>query len=139
MLIYGLALGLTRFAITVALRPATPSKTWGYHRVEIMAALANGVTLVVLAAYIFYEAYQRFLAPPTVKTTLMLVVASIGLVANLAGILLLRGVSNKNLNVKAAFWHVMGDTISSVGVIAAAIIIAVTGWGVVDPIIAVFI
>ena len=69
----------------------------------------------------------------------MLVVASIGLVANLAVILLLRGVSHSNLNVKAAFWHIIGDTISSVGVIVAAVIIAVTGWGVVDPIIAVFI
>ncbi|MBI4284200.1 MAG: cation transporter [Chloroflexi bacterium] len=139
MLVDALALGLSLFAISVARRPSTPNKTWGYHRVEIMAALANGVTLVLLAGYIFYEAYQRFLAPPTVKTTLMLVVASIGLVANLAGMLLLREVSSKNLNVKAAFWHIMGDTISSVGVIVGAIIIAVTGLGIVDPIIAVFI
>jgi len=139
MLVDALALGLSLFAITIARRPATPSKTWGYHRVEIMAALANGVTLVLVATYIFYESYQRFLNPPTVQTTLMLVVASIGLVANLAGILLLRGVSNKNLNIKAAFWHILGDTISSVGVIVAGTIISVTGWGVVDPIIAVFI
>src|SRR3989304_7900852 len=139
MLIYGLALGLTRFAITVALRPATLSKTYGYHRVEIMAALANGVTLVLVAAYIFYEAYQRFLEPPVVRAPLMLVIASIGLVANLTGMLLLRGVSHHSLNTKAAFWHVIGDTISSVGVIAGGIIIAVTGWGIFDPIIAVLI
>src|SRR3990172_7015044 len=106
MLVDALALGLSLFAISIARRPATPSKTWGYHRVEIMAALANGVTLVVLTGYIFYEAYQRFLAPPTVKTTLMLVVASIGLVANLAGMLLLRRASHEQLNIKAAYWHI---------------------------------
>ncbi|MBI2329041.1 MAG: cation transporter [Chloroflexi bacterium] len=139
MLIDALALGLSLFAITIARRPATPSKTYGYHRVEIMAALANGVTLVLIVGYIFYEAYQRFLEPPTIQTTLMLAVASIGLVANLVGIWLLRGANHGNLNIKAAFWHIIGDTISSVGVIAAAIIIAVSGWGIVDPIIAVFI
>ncbi len=139
MLVDALALGLSLFAITIARRPATPSKTWGYHRVEIMAALANGVTLVLLALWIFYEAYQRFLAPPTVQTTLMLVVASIGLVANLIGMLLLKRASHEQLNIKAAYWHIFGDTISSVGVIVAGIIIAVAGWGVVDPIIAVFI
>ena len=139
MLVDALALGLSLWAISIARRPATPSKTWGYHRVEIMAALANGVTLVLLTGYIFYEAYQRFLAPPVVQPTLMLLVASIGLVANLAGIVLLKGVSHKSLNVKAAFWHILGDAISSVGVIFAAIIISVTGWGIVDPIIAVFI
>ncbi|MFC1991371.1 cation diffusion facilitator family transporter [Chloroflexota bacterium] len=139
MLVDALSLGLAMFAITIAGRPATPSKTYGYHRVEIMAALANGVTLVLLALWIFYEAYQRFLEPPIVQTPLMLLVATIGLIANLIGMLLLRGVSHGNLNIKAAFWHILGDTISSVGVIAASVIIMVTGWGIVDPIIAVFI
>src|SRR3990170_4398320 len=100
MLVDGLAVGLSLFAITMAARPATLSKTYGYHRVEIMAALANGVTLGLVAAYIFYEAYQRFLDPPVVRAQLMLVVASLGMVANLAGMLLLRGVSNHSLNVK---------------------------------------
>lgn len=139
MLVDTLALGLSLFAITVATRPATPSKTYGYHRVEIMAALANGILLALVSAYIFYEAYQRFLEPPTVRAPIMLLIASIGLVANLAGILLLRNVSRSNLNIKAAFWHILGDTISSVGVIAGGIIISVTGLGIVDPIIAVFI
>ena len=138
MLVDGLAVGLSLFAITMAARPATLSKTYGYHRVEIMAALANGVTLVLVAAYIFYEAYQRFLDPPVVRAQLMLVVASLGLVANLAGMLLLRGVSNHSLNVKAAFWHIIGDTISSVGVIAGGIIISIKPqWDIVDPIVAV--
>ena len=139
MLVDALALGLSLFAMTIARRPATLSKTFGYHRVEIMAALTNGTILVLVSLFIFYEAYQRFLDPPVVKTPIMLLVASIGLVANLAGILLLRKGSRGSLNIKAAFWHIIGDTISSVGVIAAGVIIAFTGWYVVDAIIAFFI
>ena len=139
MLVDALALGLALFALTIARRPATPTKTYGYHRVEIMAALANGVILVLAAVYIFYEAYQRSQDPTPVQTPLMLLVAGIGLVANLAGILLLRRASHRSLNVKAAFWHIIGDTISSVGVIIGGVIIAVTGWYIVDPIIAILI
>jgi len=139
MLVDALALGLSLFAITIARRPATPTKTYGYHRVEIMAALANGTTLILVSLYIFYEAYHRFLDPPPVQTPLMLLVATIGLMANLTGILLLRKVSRSNLNIKAAFWHIIGDTISSVGVIVGGVIILVTGWYIADPIIAVFI
>ncbi len=139
MLVDALALGLALFAITIARRPATPTKTYGYHRVEIMAALANGTTLVLVSLWIFYEAYQRFLEPPIINTPLMIAVAAIGLVANLTGLLLLRRVSHQSLNIKAAYWHIIGDTISSVGVIAAGVIISVTGWYVVDPLIAVFI
>ena len=139
MLVDALALGLALFAITIARRPVTPTKTYGYHRVEIMAALVNGTILILVSIYIFYEAYQRFLDPPIIHTPLMLLVATIGLIANLTGILLLRGVSRRNLNIKAAFWHIVGDTISSVGVIVAGIIISVTGWRIVDPLIAVFI
>ncbi len=139
MLVDALALGLALFAITIARRPATLTKTYGYHRVEIMAALANGTILILLALYIFYEAYQRFLEPPIIQAPLMLVVASIGLIANLGGVLLLRKASRGNLNIRAAFWHVAGDTISSVGVIVGGVIIAVTGWYMADPTIAVFI
>ena len=139
MLVDALALGLALFAMAIARRPATPSRTYGCHRVEIMAALANGVTLVLLALWIFYEAYQRFLDPPLVQAPLMLLVATIGLIANLIGMLLLRRASQGQLNIKAAYWHILGDTISSVGVIVAGIIISITGWYVVDPIIAVFI
>ncbi len=139
MLVDALALGLALFAMTIARRPATASRTYGYHRVEIMAALANGVTLVLLALWIFYEAYQRLLDPPAIQTSLMLLVATIGLIANLTGILLLRRASHEQLNIKAAYWHIFGDTISSVGVIIGGVIISVTGWYVADPIIAVFI
>ena len=136
MLVDALALGLSLFAFNIAKRPSTPTRTYGYHRVEIMAALANGSILVLVSAFIFYEAYRRFLEPPEVKTPLMLLVAVIGFLANLAGIILLRKGSRGTLNVKAAFWHILGDTISSVGVIAGGVIITFTGWGIVDPIIA---
>jgi cobalt-zinc-cadmium efflux system protein len=136
MLIDALALGLSLFAMTIARKPATLTRTYGYHRVEILAALANGITIGLVSVYIFYEAYQRFLAPPTVKTPLMLLVAIIGLIANLVMLLLLRRASHGSLNVKSAFWHVFGDTISSVGVIIAGVIISITGWGIIDPIIA---
>lgn len=139
MLVDALALGISLFAIAIARRPATATKTYGYHRAEIMAALANGAILVLLAICIFYEAYQRFLSPPAVQTTIMMSIAAVGLVANLTGILLLRGVRQVSLNIRAAFWHIFGDTISSLGVIVGGAIIAVTGWGIVDPIIAVLI
>jgi cobalt-zinc-cadmium efflux system protein len=139
MLVDTLALGISLFAIRIARRPPTATKTYGYHRVQIMAALANGIILVLVAAYIFYEAYQRFLNPPEVNTFLMLVVAGIGLTANLVGIRLLRGVRHSNLNIKAAYWHVLGDTISSVGVIVAGVIIWFTGLRIVDPIVAIVI
>jgi len=139
MLVDALALGLALFASVIARRPATPTKTFGYHRAEIMAALANGTTLVLVSIYIFYEAYQRFLEPPHIQAPLMLLVASIGLVANLAGIFILRKARHTNLNIKAAFWHIAGDTISSFGVIIGGVIIYMTGWYIVDPIIAVII
>jgi cobalt-zinc-cadmium efflux system protein len=139
MLVDALALGLSIFAMSIARRPATESRTFGYYRVEILAALANGAILVLVAAFVIYEAYRRLLEPPTVRPPLMLVIAVIGLVANLAGVLLLNRASHRSLNVKAAFWHVIGDTISSVGVIAAAIIIIFTKWYIVDPIVAIVI
>jgi cobalt-zinc-cadmium efflux system protein len=139
MLTDALALGLSLFAMNLARRPATATKTFGYLRAEIMAALANGVILILISAIIFYEAYQRFLVQPDVKSPLMLIVAGVGLVVNIIGIYLLRQGSRKSINVKAAFWHIIGDTLSSVGVIIGGIIIYFTGWTIVDPILAVVI
>jgi len=139
MLVYALAIGLSLFAITMARRPATATKTFGYHRVEILTALTNGAILVLVSVYIFYEAYQRFMEPPAVKTPLMLTIAIIGLFANLGGVILLNKASQESLNVKAAFWHIMGDTISSVGVIIAGIVILLTGWYIADTVAALFI
>jgi cobalt-zinc-cadmium efflux system protein len=139
MLVDALALGLSLIALNLAKKPATTTRTYGYHRAEIIAALANGVTLVLVSIYIFYESYQRFRSPPTVKTPIMLVVAVVGLAANLITMRLLHHDRHSNLNVRAAFFHVFGDMISSVGVIAGGIIIAVSGWKIADPIIAVMI
>lgn len=139
MLIDALALILSLGAMTIARRPANRTRTYGYHRIEILAALANGITVGLVSLYIFYEAYQRFSEPPVVKVPLMLSVAIIGLIANLTAIFLLRGGGTASLNIRAAFWHIVGDTMSSVGVIITAIVISITGWKVADPIVAVVI
>jgi cobalt-zinc-cadmium efflux system protein len=139
MLTDALALGLSLFAFNLARRPATPTRTYGYHRAEIMAALANGAILILVSAYIFYEAYRRFFVTPEIETPLMLVTAGVGLAANIIGMLVLRSSSRGSLNIKAAFWHIIGDTLSSVGVIIAGIIILVTGWYIVDPVLAIII
>jgi cobalt-zinc-cadmium efflux system protein len=139
MLTDALALGLSLFAISLARRPATLTRTYGYHRAEIMAALVNGTVLILVSVYIFYQAYHRFTALPAVKSPLMMAVAGVGLVANLIGMLLLRRGSRRSINVRAAFWHVIGDTLSSVGVIIAGIIIFFTGWYLADPVLAVVI
>ena len=139
MMVDALALGLSLFAVNLAKRPSTLTRTFGYHRVEIMAALANGSILVLVAAFIFIESYQRFSEPSNVRTPIMLLIACVGLAVNIAGIFLLRRGSHVSLNIKGAFWHVLGDTISSVGVITAAIVIMVTGWEYADPVVAIII
>jgi len=127
-----LALGLTIFAIRFAQRPPTASKTFGFYRVEILAAFFNGMLLLFISFYIFYEAYQRLVHPQEIKGLFMLVVAAIGLLANGVGITILRKSTQKSLNVKSAFLHIVGDTISSVGVILGALVILYTGWYLVD-------
>jgi len=128
------ALGLSLFALWFARRPAPADKTYGYHRTEVLAALANATGLLVLAGLILHEAYERLLAPPDVAGPLMLVVAVLGLVANAASAWMLhRGDIHGNLNLRGAFLHVVGDLAGSVGAILAAAIIALTGWTVVDP------
>jgi cobalt-zinc-cadmium efflux system protein len=134
-----LALGLGLFAINLARRPATANRTYGFHRAEIMAALANGTILILVSVIIFYEAYQRFNTVPTIKSPLMIGVAVVGLAANVISVILLRRGSKGSINVRAAFWHVMGDALSSVGVIIAGIVIYFTGWSIADPILAVVI
>ncbi len=99
---------------------------------EVIGGIFSGS--LALLGYIFYEAYQRFLEPTAVKTPLMLAIAIIGLFANLGGVILLNKASQQSLNIKAAFWHIMGDTISSVGVIIAGIIILWTGWYIADTV-----
>lgn len=134
-----LALGLSIFALNLAKRPANESKTYGYLRTEILAALANGSILILVSAYIFYESYQRFSDPPEVTGSLMLIIAIIGFIANMVGIKILHSASQHNLNVRGAYLHMWGDTLSSIGVIVGGIIIITTQWYYADPIISLII
>jgi len=133
------ALGLSLFAIWAAQRPATPRRTYGYHRMEILAALANGATLVAMAALIFAEAYRRWSDPPDVKGGLMLAVACGGLVVNLASLWILHGGRDESLNVRGAWLHVATDTLGSVQAIAAGVLISAFGWKWADPLASVLI
>jgi len=128
-------LGLALMAIQFAERPATPERTYGFYRVEILAALANSVVLIGISVYILYEAYHRFRNPPEVQSQAMLAVASIGLLINLVGIYLLRAASKESLNMKGAYYEVFSDLLTSIGVIVAAITMLTTGWYYADPLI----
>ncbi len=131
------ALGLSLFAQRIAFRPATHEKTFGYLRAEILAALANGVFLVVVAIYIFYQAYQRFSSVPVVKGAPMLVVAVTGLAANVATAALLFHSQKQSLNLRGAFLHVAGDALGSVGAIVAGVAMVLWRWYLADPIVSV--
>ena len=128
-------LGLALLAIRFAARPATPQKTYGYLRAEILSALLNAVVLLVLTIYILFEAYERFTNPPDVLSWPMLIVAVIGLAVNLVSMRLLSGGSSARLNVQGAYFEVLSDMLGSLGVIVAALVIMWTGWTLADPII----
>src|SRR5256885_7546921 len=130
------ALGLAWFAAVQAERPANARKTFGYHRVGILAALVNAVTLIIIAIVISLEAFQRFQHPEPVQPFIMFLSAGIGIAVNLfIGLGLQK--EGHSLNVRAATMHVFGDVIVSVGVIVAGIIILLTGWTLVDPLLSV--
>lgn len=129
----GLILAL--LAIRLAEKPANPQNSYGYYRAEILAALTNAVVLIGVSLYILYEAYQRFLSPPEIQSTPMLIVAGVGLVVNLIGMFILKKGSGESLNMKGAYFEVLSDTLTSIGVIVAAIIMLTTGWYYADPLI----
>ena len=129
------ALGLALFAIQYAERAATPAKTYGYLRTEILAALANAVALLLISFFILYEAWQRFRRPPEVLAGPMLIVASLGLILNFVSMRMLTAAAGESLNAKGAYLEVLSDTLGSVGVIAASVIVLSTGWYLADPII----
>jgi cobalt-zinc-cadmium efflux system protein len=129
----GLVLSL--LAIWFARRPPSASNTYGYYRMEILAALANGLVLFGVAAVILYEAYRRIWAPPAILAGPMFLIAVVGLGVNLVGIWLLRGGAGESLNLRGAYLEVLGDTLGSLGVIVAAVIIQTTGFTLADPII----
>jgi cobalt-zinc-cadmium efflux system protein len=129
------ALGLSFLALTYGQRKATHSKTFGYKRFEILAAFLNGITLVVISLYIFWEAYQRLMDPPEVVSKGMLIISFTGLLVNIAAAyILMKGDKDENLNVRSAFLHVLGDMLGSVGAIIAALLIMFLGWSIADPI-----
>ena len=130
-----LALLLTYFALRLSQKNSTKKFTFGYYRAEILAAIANGVILILLTLYIFYESYLRFLSPQAIKGPEMLIIAVIGLSANLYVVIRMHRDETENLNVRGAYLHVLSDTVSSIGVVIAGILIIITGNFIFDPII----
>jgi cobalt-zinc-cadmium efflux system protein len=139
MLTDNLALLLSFFAMTFASLPATDRKTFGFYRLEILAAFVNGIVLVLISLYIMYQAYLRMVHPQPVHGMLMLVIAIIGLVANIIGALFLFKHSHNSLNIRGAYLHIVGDALSSVGVVIGGVIILYTGWYLIDPILSIMI
>ncbi|MDQ3065686.1 MAG: cation diffusion facilitator family transporter [Actinomycetota bacterium] len=132
MLSDSLALGLALFAAWLAQRPATPDRSFGWRRGEVLAALANAVVLVVLGGWIVWEAAGRLSDPPDVTGGFVLAAGAVGLVVNLAAARVLHG-AGSGLNVRAAMLHVLADLASSVGVVAAGLVVLATGWEYADP------
>ena len=133
-----MALSLALVAAWTARRPADPARTYGYRRVEILAALFNGVALIVIALFIFLEAWERLSQPPDVAWGLMAAVAAGGLAVNVVGAWLLHR-HQHGMNVRAAYLHVLGDLLGSIGTLVAAALIALFGWRWTDPAISVVI
>ncbi len=130
-----LGLGMALAAITFARRASTRQRTYGLYRLEVLAALANGILLFGVSGYVIYEAIQRFAAPPEVPGVPLLITAVVGLAVNLISFRLLSQGSKESLNLKGASLEVLGDLIGSIGVIVAAIIIFTTGWPYADAVI----
>ncbi|MDK2978565.1 MAG: cobalt-zinc-cadmium efflux system protein [Bacteroidales bacterium] len=134
-----LAIIISYIAMLAGNKKSNVKKTFGYKRIEILAALFNAVVLIAISLYLFYEAYKRFLNPEPIGTKLMFIVATIGLAGNLISVLLLHKDSSHNLNVKAAYLHLLGDTLSSVGVIMGSVLIYFYNISWVDPLLTIII
>jgi len=130
----GAGIGLALLAIRFAARPASPQRTFGYYRLEILAAVVNAVLLFGVAGFVLVEAWRRLTEPPAVASGLMLAVAAAGLAANAGSMWLLRDGQQHSLNLRGAYLEVLGDLLGSVAVLAAAAVIALTGFQAADPI-----
>ena len=126
---------LAYMAIKIGEKKANSKKTFGYYRTEILAAVINAVFLLGISVYVLFEAYQRFKNPPEVQSGAMMIVAGIGLVVNIVGIFIIRKGSDESLNMKGAYFEVLSDALTSVGVMIAGIIMLTTGWYYADPLI----
>jgi cobalt-zinc-cadmium efflux system protein len=133
-----LALGLAMFGVYLQGKPADESRTFGYHRGGVLAAFVNALSLVVLSAYLFYESYERLMNPQRVDEQVMIVTAGLGILLNI-GILLGLRRHSKDINIRAASTHMLGDALGSVAIIVGAIIIYYTGWLSIDPILSILI
>ena len=131
------AIGISLIAFRIAKRPHSQTMSYGFYRAEIVAALINGISLIGVSAFIFFEAYRRFQQPQNIETNTLLGFAAAGFVANLVMALLLKKESKSNLNIKGSYSHVIGDLLSSVGVIVGGLIISFTNYSIVDPIVSV--
>jgi len=134
-----LALALSWCALWLAARPANARRTFGYHRAGILVALFNSTTLVLIALGIFYEAYQRLLAPPTVDASILTLVALLAFIVNAGTALLIRPGSEHDLNLRSAFVHLAGDAATTFAAILAGLGITLTGWQWLDPLASVLI
>jgi cobalt-zinc-cadmium efflux system protein len=133
------ALGLSLVVTALAQRPVTAERTFGLLRLEILAALVNGATLIVIALGIGFEAYRRFHSPADVQGTLLLIIAGVGLAANAVGAAILHRGHNHSLNQRGAYLHIVSDLLGSVGALLAGVVILATGWVQADPVISVLI
>jgi cobalt-zinc-cadmium efflux system protein len=127
------SLSLAWFAFRLARRPADWKRTYGFDRFQVLIAFANGLALFVIAAWIVYEGIERLMTTPEVSGGIMVVVAVLGLLVNIAAFMLLRGADRENLNVRGAAIHVLGDLLGSVAALAAGAVILITGWMPIDP------
>lgn len=134
-----LALVLSFYALWIAQRPSSAKRSYGYHRVGILVALVNAVTLVVIALLIFWEAVSRLRHPEPVQSTPMIVIALVAILLNTVISLWLRRAAKKDLNIRSAYMHMLGDAISAAGVVAAGVVVAFTGASIADPLVSVLI
>ncbi len=139
MLTHLFALGMSYFAILLAMRPSTKKRTYGFYRAEILAAFINGIVLIFISGYLVYEAIQRFMSPQKIDVKEMLLVAGFGLVINGISTYLLAKTDSHDLNIRSAFLHEIGDMISSIAVVGAGLVIFYTGNNIIDPLISFFI
>ena len=127
------ALSLSLLALIYTQKPHTAQKTYGYHRLEILVALVNGLALWAIAAYILYDAYGRFYEPPAIASLPLMVIAGMGLVVNLFGVMILHPAKDQSINLRSAFLHLLADSLGSVAAIAAGVAIYLKGWYWFDP------
>lgn len=137
MFTHAFAITISLVAIIIASRPPCHHRTFGLYRAEILAAFINGLFLLVVGGLIIYEAIERIISPEDVLALDMLVIALIGLVVNLVSIMILQGSHKRNLNIKGVFYHMIADAASSVGIVAAAIVIYYTKWNIIDPLVSI--